>query len=205
MRSPLENFASVRSRNVYVSPSAGSVGGPTAMSGSSCSSLSNLYRPEKTLRRMSTSGGLETRAGSKSAMSWAMGKLSVWSAASGSGEGGGLLFGLQPTTARTTAISQARARIGGRLTGGATRADRPPGFGLDLESPQFPLSRRSSAWLEQRSFKPRVRGSSPRAGTNFVAAATFHTFRAERAEKRAGIGSIGQKGAESTSSRGPPK
>src|SRR5579859_1730716 len=31
--------------------------------------------------------------------------------------------------------------------------------------PQFDLRRRSSAWLEQRSFKPRVRGSSPRAGT----------------------------------------
>src|SRR5207302_5153600 len=28
-------------------------------------------------------------------------------------------------------------------------------------------SRRSSAWLEQRSFKPRVRGSNPRAGTTF--------------------------------------
>src|SRR5665213_49794 len=26
--------------------------------------------------------------------------------------------------------------------------------------------RRSSAWLEQRSFKPNVRGSNPRAGTN---------------------------------------
>ena len=29
------------------------------------------------------------------------------------------------------------------------------------------LRRRSSAWLEQRSFKPRVAGSNPVAGTNF--------------------------------------
>src|SRR6266568_8111863 len=117
---------------------------------------------------MSTSAAVEIRAGSKSATSWAMGKLSVWSAASGSGEGVGLGFGLQETTAMTTAISQAGARIGGRLTGAARRASSPPGFGLDLESPQFPFSRRSSAWLEQRSFKPRVRGSSPCAGTKVL-------------------------------------
>src|SRR5437870_444621 len=114
---------------------------------------------------MSTSAAVEIRAGSKSATSSAMGKLSVWSAASGSGEGVGLLFGLQATTAMTTAISQAGARIGGRLTGAARRAGSPPGFGLDLESPQFPFSRRSSAWLEQRSFKPMVQGSNPCAGT----------------------------------------
>src|SRR2546423_15395390 len=64
---------------------------------------------------MSTSAALEISAGSKSATSWATGKLSVWSAASGSGEGAGLLFGLQATTAMTTAISQAGARTGGRL------------------------------------------------------------------------------------------
>src|SRR2546426_4579514 len=114
---------------------------------------------------MSTSAAVEIRAGSKSATSSAMGKLSVWSAASGSGEGVGLLFGLQATTAMTTAISQAGARIGGRLTGAARRAGSPPGFGLDLESPQFPFSRRSSAWLEQRSF------NSPLAEFDLKAAA----------------------------------
>src|SRR6266550_2168947 len=70
---------------------------------------------------MSTSAAVEIRAGSKSTTSWAMGKLSVWSAANGSGEGVGLLFGLQATAARITAISQAGARIGGRLTGAARR------------------------------------------------------------------------------------
>src|SRR5438874_9961177 len=67
---------------------------------------------------MSTSAGLEMRAGSRSETSWAMGKLSVWSAASGSGEGAGLLFGLQATTAMRTAISHAGGRIGGRLPEG---------------------------------------------------------------------------------------
>src|SRR5437762_8390818 len=114
---------------------------------------------------MSTSAAVEIRAGSKSETSWAMGKLSVWSAANGSGEGAGLLFGLQATAARIAAISQAGARIGGRLTGAAGRAGSPAGVGLDLESPQFPFSRRSSAWLEQRSFKPMVQGSNPCAGT----------------------------------------
>src|SRR5207253_6269024 len=43
-------------------------------------------------------------------------------------------------------------------------------------------SRRSSAWLEQRSFKPRVRGSNPRAGTNRVSdyASLYPTMRMER-------------------------
>ena len=63
---------------------------------------------------MSTSPGFDIIAGSKSAKSWAMGKLSVWSGASGSGEGGGLPVGLQ-ATAKTSASTAARMRIRGRL------------------------------------------------------------------------------------------
>src|SRR5260370_18581832 len=57
-------------------------------------------------------------------------------------------------------------------TFGATRS--PARFGLGVfgvgrsEKPQSLWRRCSSAWLEQRSFKPTVRGSNPRAGTTFV-------------------------------------
>src|SRR6266702_1555650 len=123
------------------------------MSGTSLSCESKRYRPEKTLRRMSTSAGLEIIAGSKSATSWARGKDRVWSAASGSGDGPGVEVGLHATIAMASATTNF-------LTGPARYR-----IGLDSIGPEFQLGRRSSAWLEQRSFKPMVRGSSPRAGT----------------------------------------
>src|SRR5438094_433620 len=64
---------------------------------------------------MSTSAAVEIIAGSKSATAWAMGKLSVWSSASGSGDGPGLPVGLQAIVARTNASGPARMRIRGRL------------------------------------------------------------------------------------------
>src|SRR6266700_5417855 len=101
--SPLEKTASWRMWKVYVSPSAERSAGPTAMSGTSCTDWSNLYRPENTLRKMSTSVGDEMWAGSRSATSFAIGKLSVWSAASTSAGGGGVL-GLQTATRKRAAM-----------------------------------------------------------------------------------------------------
>src|SRR5450759_2790763 len=49
---------------------------------------------------MSTSAGVEMRAGSRSETSWAMGKLSVWSAASVSAGVEGLLGAHQATTVK---------------------------------------------------------------------------------------------------------
>src|SRR5450759_2648381 len=49
---------------------------------------------------MSTSAGVEMRAGSRSETSWAMGKLSVWSAASVSAGAEGLLGAHQTTTVK---------------------------------------------------------------------------------------------------------
>src|SRR5207302_11496392 len=74
---------------------------------------------------------------------------------------------------------------------GKATAARPPLVGAlnrKLDPPragnwgQSFSSRRSSAWLEQRSFKPRVRGSNPRAGTNRVSdyAPLYPTMRMER-------------------------
>ena len=40
--------------------------------------------------------------------------------------------------------------------------------GQEWDSGRIVFSRRSSAWLEQRSFKPMVQGSNPCAGTNFL-------------------------------------
>src|SRR5207247_9489040 len=54
---------------------------------------------------------------------------------------------------------------------------------LRLEAAQFQGSRRSSAWLEQRSFKPMVQGSNPCAGTR-------HFFGGS------GTASSGQRGAD---------
>src|SRR3989442_10418144 len=51
------------------------------MSGTSFNWSSNLYRPEKTLRKMSMSTAADMWAGSRSPMSSTIGKLSVWSAA----------------------------------------------------------------------------------------------------------------------------
>src|SRR5258707_4184079 len=79
--SPLEKCAPWRRWNVYFRPSDEMSGKAVARSGTSWSWSSNRYRPEKTLRRMSTSIGAVIWAGSKSETSWAMGKLRVWSAA----------------------------------------------------------------------------------------------------------------------------
>src|ERR1700674_1749069 len=64
---------------------------------------------------MSTSAALEISAGSESATSWAIGKLRVWCAASGSTTGGGLLFGVHPTSTTTAAVQPASLRTGRRL------------------------------------------------------------------------------------------
>src|SRR5207249_11582971 len=59
------------------------------------------------------------RAGSKSATSWAIGKLNVWSDARGSGEGAGLPVGLQAAIAMARRISRALKRTRRRLTSDA--------------------------------------------------------------------------------------
>src|SRR5690348_10301919 len=82
------------------------------MSGTSLSCESKRYRPEKTLRRMSTSAGLEVIAGSKSATSWERGKVRVWSAASGSGDGPGVDVGLHAAVATASATRNLLTSLG---------------------------------------------------------------------------------------------
>src|SRR4029077_17066946 len=67
---------------------------------------------------MSTSAGVEINAGSRSATSLAMGKLSVWSAASASAGGGVGLFGLQTasnSTAASRTLSDSEDHLAGAL------------------------------------------------------------------------------------------
>src|SRR5438093_3150975 len=75
---------------------------------------------------MSTSAGFETIAGSKSATSWAMGKLSVWSGASGSGDGPGFGVGLQEMDASTNPRTNAGLRIGEGYSGVGVLTEREP-------------------------------------------------------------------------------
>src|SRR2546426_217681 len=70
---------------------------------------------------------------------------------------GGAHQGGDVTTPRRESTLALRSRPDGRNR----RHDAP----RVAESLNSYLRRRSSAWLEQRSFKPMVRGSSPRAGT----------------------------------------
>src|SRR5579872_7238240 len=72
---------------------------------------------------MSTSAGLEISAGSKSDGSCATGKLSVWSGASGSGDGVGLLLGVHAAAANTSSTSRATCRTRGRLPEAVMRRD----------------------------------------------------------------------------------
>src|ERR1700693_5105905 len=131
MGSRLENWPLWRRWKVYVRPSAEMVGWPTARSGTSRSWPSNLYRPEKMLRKMSTSAGAEMSAGSRSATSWKIGKLSVWSAASGSA-GADEVLGLPTRTTSSRPINAiATPTLPGRYRrtpergalGGATSSD----------------------------------------------------------------------------------
>src|SRR5712692_9084875 len=101
MGSPFQKSALWRRWYVYVSPSLEISGGPTARSGISINAWSNLYSPENTLRKMSTSAGAQICAGSRSVTSCAMGKLRVWSAASISG--GLVAVGVQVPNVNPTA------------------------------------------------------------------------------------------------------
>src|SRR6266571_3648547 len=79
--SPLENLTLFFILKVYVIPSVEIVGAPVAMSGTSFSWSSNLYRPEYVLRKMSMSTAADMVPGSRLPTSSTIGKLSVWSEA----------------------------------------------------------------------------------------------------------------------------
>src|SRR5712691_6599619 len=117
-----------------MSPSAERSAGPTARSGTSCSDWSNLYRPEKTFRKMSMSVGDDICAGSRSATSCAMGKLSVWSLASNSDAvGAGFLSGPTSTTSTRPINATATPALPGKKRRNRERERGDGATGSDSE------------------------------------------------------------------------